>query len=101
VIEPDKRLDTRAASAFLTAIGYTTAPATLNKLRCIGGGPVFEKFGRRPLYSETSLLSWVRARTSQPHRSTSDAKNTARPIQSAQRPPTPRKPASRDASGEP
>ena len=58
--ELDKRLDTREASVFLTAIGYTTAPATLNKLRCIGGGPVFEKFGRRPLYSETSLLSWVR-----------------------------------------
>src|SRR5262249_12319114 len=29
---------------------YTTAPATLNKLRRIGGGPAFEKFGRRPLY---------------------------------------------------
>jgi hypothetical protein len=51
-----KRLDTRKASAFLTDLGYTTAPATLNKLRCIGGGPKFEKFGRRPLYSENSLL---------------------------------------------
>ena len=68
--ELDKRLDTRGASAFLTARGYTTAPATLNKLRCIGGGPVFEMFGRRPLYKETALLEWVRARTTPPLRST-------------------------------
>jgi hypothetical protein len=78
VIEPNKRLDTRAASAFLTASGYTTAPATLNKLRCIGGGPVFEKFGRRPLYSKTALLEWVRARTTHPLRSTSDLADAAR-----------------------
>src|SRR6188472_1878898 len=82
VIEPDKRFDTRAASAFLTASGYTTAPATLNKLRCIGGGPVFEKFGRRPLYSKTALLEWVRARTTHPLRSTSDLTDAARPIHS-------------------
>ena len=79
--ELDKRLDTRGASAFLTALGYTTAPATLNKLRCIGGGPVFEKFGRRPLYSETSLLSWVRGRTTHPLRSTSELPRTW-PVQS-------------------
>jgi hypothetical protein len=86
----DKRLDTREASEFLTASGYTTAPATLNKLRCVGGGPAFEKFGRRPLYSETSLLEWVRRRTTRPLRSTSDTKNTAHPTQSPQR-PRPRK----------
>jgi hypothetical protein len=87
----DKRLDTREASEFLTASGYTTAPATLNKLRCVGGGPAFEKFGRRPLYSETSLLEWVQGRTTRPLRSTSDTKNTAHPTQSSQRPGRPRK----------
>jgi hypothetical protein len=92
VTELDKRLDTRGASTFLTAIGYTTAPATLNKLRCIGGGPIFEKFGRRPLYSETSLLSWVRGRTTHPLRSTSDPTDLARPIQSTQRSNRQRKP---------
>jgi hypothetical protein len=94
VSELDKRLDTRQASAFLTASGYTTAPATLNKLRCIGGGPAFEKFGRRPLYSETSLLEWVQSRTTHPLRSTSDIKNMARPIQSPRHLPSrPHKPA--------
>jgi hypothetical protein len=97
VIEPDKRLDTREASAFLTAIGYATAPATLNKLRCIGGGPLFEKFGRRPLYSETSLLSWVRDRTTHPLRSSSDATDLARPIQSTQRSNRQRKPEAASA----
>jgi hypothetical protein len=84
VTELDKRLNTRQASEFLTASGYTTAPATLNKLRCIGGGPAFEKFGRRPLYSERSLSEWVQSRTTDPLRSTSDKKkkNTARLIQS-------------------
>jgi hypothetical protein len=66
------RLDTRQAAAFLTDRGNTIAPATLNKLRCVGGGPKFEVFGRRPLYTETWLLEWIRARTSGPHRSTSD-----------------------------
>lgn len=69
-IEP--RRDTRQAAAFLTDIGFRTAPATLNKLRCIGGGPEFELFGRRPIYSEKSLLDWVRARTTPMRRSTSD-----------------------------
>jgi hypothetical protein len=85
VTELDKRFDTREASAFLTASGYTTGPATLNKLRCVGGGPAFEKFGRRPLYSEASLLEWVQSRTTRTLRSTSDIKNTARPIESPRR----------------
>jgi hypothetical protein len=82
----DLRRDTRQAAAFLTDRGFRIAPATLNKLRCVGGGPAFEKFGRRPLYSETSLLAWVQARTTGPLRSSSDAKKTARTNQSPPRP---------------
>jgi len=68
----EPRLDTRQASDFLTERGYKTAPATLNKKRCVGGGPEFELFGRRPLYKETALLEWAQARTTPPLRSTSD-----------------------------
>jgi hypothetical protein len=78
MIEPERRCDTRQAAAFLTEIGFRTAPTTLNKLRCIGGGPEFELFGRRPLYREQSLLEWVRARTTPPRRSTSDTASEAR-----------------------
>src|SRR5262245_35337986 len=91
ITEFDFRRDTRQAATFLTDRGFRIAPATLNKLRCVGGGPAFEKFGRRPLYSETSLLEWVEARTTHSLRSTSDAKNIVRPTQSAQRPARPRK----------
>ncbi len=68
----ERRRDTRQAAAFLTDLGYRTAPATLNKLRCVGGGPEFESFGRRPLYREKALLKWIAARCRGPRRSTSD-----------------------------
>jgi hypothetical protein len=68
----EPRLDTRQASTYLTQRGYKTSPATLNKKRCVGGGPEFELFGRRPLYKETALLEWAQARTTPPLRSTSD-----------------------------
>jgi hypothetical protein len=65
-------MDRRQAADFLTARGYRTAPATLAKLASIGGGPIFESFGRKPLYREADLLAWAEARTSGPRRSTSD-----------------------------
>ena len=67
-----RRLDRKEAAWFLTSHGYRTAPATLAKLACIGGGPTFESFGRRPLYRETDLLAWAQARSTGPRRSTSD-----------------------------
>jgi len=70
--ETKRRLDQNEASKFLTDRGYRTAPTTLNKRRCIGGGPVYEMFGRRPLYTEEALLEWIAERTSKPRRSTSD-----------------------------
>jgi hypothetical protein len=71
-VEFEQRLDRRQAAAFLTERGYRTAPATLAKLACIGGGPIFESFGRRPLYREADLLAWAQARTTGPRRSTND-----------------------------
>jgi hypothetical protein len=71
-IENDRRLDRKQAATFLTERGYRTAPATLAKLACIGGGPTFLSFGRRPLYREADLLVWAQSRTTGPRRSTSD-----------------------------
>ena len=67
-----RRLDRKEAAQFLTSHGYRTAPATLAKLACIGGGPAFLSFGRKPLYHEADLLAWAQARTTGPRRSTSD-----------------------------
>ena len=71
-IEQTRRLDTKQAAEFLTSLGFKTAPATLCKLRCVGGSAAYESFGRKPLYTEASLLEWVRQKTSSLRRSTSD-----------------------------
>jgi hypothetical protein len=68
----ERRLGRKDAAQFLTDRGYKTAPATLAKLACIGGGPPFESFGRRPLYREADLLGWAQGRTTGLRRSTSD-----------------------------
>jgi molybdenum cofactor biosynthesis enzyme MoaA len=47
------------------------SPRTLEKLRVVGGGPRFRKFGRRVLYAATDLDSWANDRICL---STSDAK---------------------------
>ena len=66
------QLDRKQAAALLTERGFRTAPATLAKLACIGGGPTFHSFGRKPLYREGDLLAWAQAKTTGPRRSTSD-----------------------------
>ena len=59
IIDHERRLDRKQAAQFLTDFGYRTAHATLAKLACIGGGPTFESFGRKPLYREADLLAWA------------------------------------------
>jgi len=71
--EVERRLDRKQAAQFLTDRGYRTAPATLAKLACLGGGPVFRSFGRKPLYLAADPIAWAEARTSGPRRSTSEA----------------------------
>jgi hypothetical protein len=69
-----------AASEYLDAAwGVRRAPSTLAKLAVIGGGPIFRRAGRVPLYSTDDLDKWVASKLSAPMRSTSDAgtqKNT-------------------------
>ena len=67
------RLRRREASAYLDEVhGLQEAPTTLAKKACLGGGPVFESFGRVPYYRTESLDSYAEARLSGPRRSTSD-----------------------------
>ena len=49
---------------------YTTE--TLAKLACVGGGPVFKKFGPFPVYTQDDLDSWALSRMTRPVRSTSE-----------------------------
>jgi hypothetical protein len=73
------KLDRKQAAQFLTKHGYRTAPATLAKLACVGGGPTFRSFGRKPLYHETDLLAWAEGKTTGPRRSTSDTGHRTQP----------------------
>lgn len=68
----EPNLPTPDASEFLTQQGYKTAPRTLSKLRCIGGGPKFRRFGRRVLYRASDLTAWAESRTSGPLKNTSE-----------------------------
>lgn len=68
----ERRLSRAEAAAFLSERGFRVAYATLNKYATVGGGPVFESFGRRPLYRPADLMAWVAEKTSSPRRSTSE-----------------------------
>lgn len=72
------RLRRREASAYLAEVhGFQEAPTTLAKRACLGGGPVFELFGRTPYYRTESLDLWAAERLSRPRRSTSDPTGSA------------------------
>ena len=55
----NRYLGRRGAAEFLTSRGFPMAPATLEKLASIGGGPVFRKFGRRVIYDPADLTAWA------------------------------------------
>jgi predicted DNA-binding transcriptional regulator AlpA len=58
-------LNAREAARFLGL-----APSTLAKLRLSGTGPVYCKLGRRVIYRQQDLASWLESRVA---RDTSDA----------------------------
>ena len=53
----ERKLNRKEASSFLAARGNSVSTTTLDKYACLGGGPVYEKFGRKPLYTESGLLA--------------------------------------------
>lgn len=52
--------------------GVPCARATLAKLAVVGGGPVYRKVGRTPIYAPADLDAWARSRIGRPRNSTSD-----------------------------
>ena len=51
--------------------GAPCSPRWLAKLAVTGGGPVFRKAGRFPIYLESDLDTWALSRIGEPRRSTS------------------------------
>lgn len=61
-----------AASYVQKSYGFPCSPQWLAKLAVVGGGPLFHKAGRTPLYAPADLDAWARARIGRPRQSTSD-----------------------------
>jgi hypothetical protein len=55
----DDLLDVPGASAYALSLGFRIAPKSLNKLRSLGGGPSFRRFGRRVLYRRSTFHAWL------------------------------------------
>jgi hypothetical protein len=64
-----------AASYVNKTYGFPCSRQWLAKLAMIGGGPVFRKAGRFPLYKPSDLDAWAHSRIGPAQASTSDAGN--------------------------
>lgn len=62
---------TAAAQYVRDTWGMPCSTKWLAKLAVVGGGPIYRKAGRFPLYSHEDLDSWAESRLSAPRRSTS------------------------------
>ncbi len=67
------------AVEFLAKLGLPRAKSTLAKLRCVGGGPVFQHFGRWPRYTPSRLREYAESELSGERRSTSERRQPGRP----------------------
>lgn len=56
----------KEAAAYLQAMGLKYSPATLAKLACLGGGPVYQRFGNRSVYTSENLDRWIDSKLSAP-----------------------------------
>jgi hypothetical protein len=61
-----------AASYITERYGFPCSRQWLAKLAVIGGGPMFRKAGRYPIYEPTELDRWAEARIGPQQRSTSE-----------------------------
>lgn len=68
----DARYDRATTAEKLTAAGFPVAKKTLETLASRGGGPIFVKFGHKPLYRWGDALDWAKSRLSKPVRTTSE-----------------------------
>ncbi len=63
----------REAARYLTEVrGLPTSWRTLQKLACVGGGPIYQRYGIQSVYSPENLDAWADGKLSVPRRSTSE-----------------------------
>ena len=61
-----------AAQYIQDTYGFPCSRQWLAKLAVVGGGPIYRKAGRTPIYSPRDLDQWAIGRIGGPRRSTSD-----------------------------
>lgn len=66
-------LERTEAAEYLTARGLRITKATLQKFATVGGGPAYQRFGLRVVYTLQSLDEWAEKKLSPLKRSTSEA----------------------------
>jgi len=72
-VSVERPLRRKEASAYLfERYGIERKTGTLAKLAVLGGGPVFRKAGRVPLYERSDLDAWAASQIGPRQRSTSD-----------------------------
>lgn len=57
-----------AASYLTQTFGFPVSRAWLASMASTGGGPIYRKAGRVPLYTQEDLDAWAKARLSGPFR---------------------------------
>jgi hypothetical protein len=70
-------LTRRQAADYLTERGLPIAWRTLQKMATTGGGPIYQLFGKRAVYTYPNLDAYAAERLSAPRRSTSDVSEAA------------------------
>lgn len=59
-------LDRLEAALYLKNQGLKTSAKTLQKLATVGGGPAYQRYGHRAVYTVESLDAWVAERLTPP-----------------------------------
>jgi hypothetical protein len=87
---PDReaKLTREATAKALTEAGFPISKATLATKASRGGGPVYQLFGRKPLYCWGDALDWAKGRLSKPMRTTSELKAAGNHAAKTSKPPS-------------
>ncbi|HEX7454971.1 MAG TPA: hypothetical protein VF296_02920 [Gallionella sp.] len=67
----EKYLDRAEAADYLTSRGLRISKTTLQKFATIGGGPDYQRFGHRAVYTVPNLDAWADRKLSPVRSSTS------------------------------
>lgn len=70
-MDPDFLNTSQASDYTKERAGHRISQAHFKKLRCVGGGPEFQTWGRFVVYPRDALDAWIDGRLSERKRSTS------------------------------